>query len=166
MKYLSLISFLLVYLIKPANDKNIHCYIFIAEECPISIYMTKPLKKAMESYSNQVDFYAVFPKKNSTNQTAKEFLEKYDLPDMEIVLDADQSFAKKTEATITPEAIITDSEGTILYRGRISDAYSAPGRMKHGTRNNELIQILKKISAGENVSESWKPAIGCYITFH
>ncbi len=166
MKYLVIASFFILSLFSPAKEQEIHCYIFVAEECPISIYMAKPLRTAMEKFGDEVTFHAVFPKRNSTEQTAQRFLEAYKLKGMETLLDPEQSFAKKTGATITPEAIVTDQEGTILYRGRISDAYAAPGRMKHGPRNNDLVEVLKSLENGKEVVEPWKPAVGCFITFH
>jgi len=166
MKYLVVLSLLITSLFSPNKEQEIHCYIFVAEECPISIYMAKPLRTAMEKYGEEVTFHAVFPKRNSTEKTAQRFLEAYNLKGMDTLLDPEQSFAKKTGATITPEAIVTDEEGTILYRGRISDAYAAPGRMKHGFRNNDLVDVLELLGKGKAVAEPWKPAVGCFITFH
>jgi hypothetical protein len=166
MKYILLLSFFTLSFFQPNKEKQTQCYIFIAEECPISIYMAKPLQQAMKDFGEQVQFYAVFPKSNSTEQTAQRFLDTYHLQGMQILLDTDQAFAKKTGATITPEAIVTDTEGIILYRGRISDAYAAPGRMKHGPRNNELTTVLTSLGKGEKVAEPWPSAVGCFITFH
>lgn len=166
MKQLLFLSFLIASLCSPKVEKETHCYVFIAEECPISIYMAKPLKQAVESFGTEVAFHAVFPKSNSTEETAQRFLETYGLDGMKIKLDTEQRFAKETGATITPEAIITDATGTILYRGRISDAYAAPGRMKHGARNNDLVDVLELLEKGEQIAAPWKSAVGCFITFH
>lgn len=166
MKNIILLSlFILFNFVSPVEEK-LNCYIFIAEECPISIYMVKPLKKAIDTYGESVTFYAVFPKSNSTKETAQRFLDTYKLDGIEILLDTDQSFSKKTGASITPEAIIINEEESILYRGRISDAYAAPGRMKHGPRNNDLVDVLNALQNGQTVKTPWKPAIGCFITFH
>ena len=128
--------------------------------------MAKPLQEAFQKYGNEVDFYSVFPMKNSTNETAEKFLEKYNLTDFKIKLDPYQGFAKKLEATITPEVVVLNENGEIAFRGRISDAYNAPGRMKHGVRKNELVEVLQKLTKGENIAEPWAHAVGCYITFH
>ena len=141
-------------------------YVFVAEECPISIYMAKPLQEAFQKYGNEVDFYTVFPMSNSTDETAQQFLEKYNLIDFKIKLDNYQGFSRKLGATITPEVIVLDGHGEVVFRGRISDAYKAPGKMKHGVRKNELVEVLQKLTNGEGVVQPWSPAVGCYITFH
>jgi len=148
-----------------AQDKY-SVYIFVAEKCPISIYMAKPLQEAYKQFEDQVDFYAVFPMKNSTEKSAMKFLKENGLSEFNIKLDNYQGFAKKLEATITPEAVVLNDLGEVIYRGRISDAYRAPGKMKHGPRKNEIVKILDSLTTGEAVPKPWASAVGCYITFH
>ena len=77
-----------------------------------------------------------------------------------------KGFAQKLKATITPEVIVLNERGKVEFRGRISDAYKAPGKMKHGVRKNELIKVLDTLSTGKDVPQPWAHAVGCYITFH
>ncbi|MEZ4888421.1 MAG: hypothetical protein R3E32_27080 [Chitinophagales bacterium] len=148
-------------------QKNLNVYVFLAEECPISIYMAQPLRIAVEQFGENATFYAVFPSAKSTQATASQFLQKYELPQFEVKLDIDQSFAAKLGATITPEVAITDSQTKdLLYRGRISNAYAALGRMRHGQRINDLVNMLTRITQGEKITPPWLPAIGCFITFN
>ncbi len=165
MKRFLFITLLLHNSVLGFSQKKYSVYVFVAEKCPISIYMAKPLQEAFQEYKNEVDFYTVFPMRNSTNETAKKFLEKYKLNDFKIKLDNYQGFARKLEATITPEVVVLDEKGEVAFRGRISDAYKAPGKMKHGVRKNELMTVLKKVTKGEKVAQPWAHAVGCYITF-
>ncbi len=148
-----------------AQQKDFNVYVFVAEECPISIYMAKPLREAVKKFGEKVNFYAVFPSSNSTKATAEKFLTDYDLREFIVKLDIEKEFCKKTEATITPEVVITNQQAEILYRGRISNAYSAPGRMRHGKRINDLINMLTRIERGEEITPPWLPAVGCFITY-
>ncbi len=147
-------------------QKGLNVYVFIAEECPICIYMTKPLKEVMKTYREEVNFYAVFTKSNATEATANDFLTTFKMDAFEAILDTDQQLAEKMEAVVTPEVVITDAENNTLYRGRISDAYRAPGKMKHGIRNNDLLDVLGQLTTGQIVAErDWQSAVGCFITF-
>lgn len=147
------------------SAKQFKVYVFFAEECPISIYMTKPLQEVGKLYWKNSDFYAVFPQQKSNFNTALLFKEQYQLDQFDIVIDQDQSITKKLEGTVTPEVVITDQGGEVLYRGRISNAYSAPGKMKHGKRTNELKNIMAQLNAGKSIPKPWLDAVGCYITF-
>jgi thiol-disulfide isomerase/thioredoxin len=169
MKYLKLIFFsffLLSATVITQAQGDFSVYVFIAEKCPISIYMAQPLQEAYKQFGDQVDFYAVFPMQNSTENSAKKFLDEYGLSAFNIKLDNDQGFSKKLGATITPEVVVLNGIGEVVYRGRISDAYRAPGKMKHGPRKNEMKQVLESLSLGEIVPKPWSNAVGCYITFH
>ncbi len=157
---------LLIALLLQAQDKKpFKVYVFFAEECPISIYMTKPLQEVARNYWKNSHFYAVFPQQKSNFESALEFKEQYQLEQFEILMDSDQSITRSLQGTVTPEVVITDLEEQVLYRGRISNAYAAPGKMKHGKRTNELLHIMEKLSQGQSIASPWKSAIGCYITF-
>ena len=152
---------------KITAQKELEVFVFLAEECPISIYMTQPLQEVVKAFGSEVKFTAVFPKKNSTSESANEFLKKYHLTAFEILLDPEQTFTKKYGASITPEVIILDTEKNLVYRGRISDAYRAPGKMKHGARTNDLKINLGKLISGAVIKDTeWTAAVGCYITFY
>jgi hypothetical protein len=147
-------------------QKDLNIYVFLAEECPISIYMARPLKAAVEQFDDKVNFYAVFPNSNSTQETTSNFLEKYGLTTFKSILDTNQELTQKLGGTVTPEVAITNkTDGELLYRGRISNAYAAPSKMRHGKRINDLINMLTRIEKGEKIAQPWLPAVGCFITF-
>ena len=161
--FLAIFSFLFLSL--QAQEK-LKVFVFIAEECPISIYMARPLQQVVKTYQDKASFHAVFPLKKSTNTSANQFLMQYNLPQFNVILDRDQSITKSMQAMVTPEVVVTDLEDQILYRGRISDAYRAPGKMKHGVRKNELREILGRLLDGQAIAQPWPDAIGCFITFY
>jgi peroxiredoxin len=140
-------------------------YVFIAEKCPISIYMANPLRDVVREFRNDVNFYAVFPMTNSTRISANQFLASNKLIDFEVILDDEQHFARQFGATITPEVVVVVNE-EIKYRGRISNAYTAPGKMKHGKRTNDLFNVLEQIKLDPLSPMPFIQAVGCYITFH
>ena len=146
------------------NDINV--YVFLAEECPICIYMARPLQDVAKHFKDKANFYAVFPTRKSHYKSASLYKKKYKLSEFEIILDKDQILTQKLAASVTPEVVITNDAGELLYQGRISNAYSAPGKMKHGKRTNELKNILAQITDGQEVLKPWKPAVGCYITMN
>lgn len=152
-------------LLQAQASKQFKVYVFFAEECPICIYMTNPLQEVAQKYWETSHFYGVFPQQKSNFDSALEFKEKYELDQFEILIDSDQSITRNLQGTVTPEVVITNLEEEVLYRGRISNAYAAPGKMKHGKRTNELLQIMEKLKQGQRIPLPWKSAIGCYITF-
>ena len=146
-----------------AND-SLRVYVIVAEECPISIAMAAPLREVLSRYP-QLRYTAVFPNLKSDAMTARIFLGRYELESFHPELDPQQVLTRRLGATVTPEVVVTDAGDRVLYRGRISDAYSAPGRVRHGKTRNELLSALDRLSAGQPVPTPWPAAVGCFITF-
>ncbi len=147
-----------------AQEKKINVFAFVAEDCPISIFMAASLKSVAEMHDSKVNFYLVFPFATSTSKTALEFKSKNTLSNFTVKVDKNQRLTKKLGATITPEVVITDADETILYRGRINDAYLQPGKRKHIYSSNDLADALNNITNGREIAAPWKLAVGCYIT--
>ncbi len=164
MKYFLLLFSFLFFGNGVYAQQELKVYVFFAEECPISIYMTQPHREVAKQHQDKIQYYAVFPQQKSHLKSAILFKEEYGLDNFEIIMDRKQVVTQELSASVTPEAIVTNTEGEILYRGRISNAYSAPGKMKHGKRTNELITIIEQLQSGKTIPQPWENAVGCYIT--
>ena len=147
--------------------KPLDAYIFIAEECPISIYMASDLRKLYADYGSQCDFHLVFPVRKSSKSTAEAFTEQHRLTGMSIIMDKQQEIVKRYQAEVTPEIVIVESEtGQVQYRGRINDAFFAPGKKKHSRIQRDADEAFAKLVQNKAVQEPWPEAIGCIITAH
>ena len=70
---------------------------------------------------------------------------------MPVLLDQDQSLAKKTGAKITPEVVVIGADGTTLYQGRINDLYLGPTKRQRLATTKELRDALDAIKEGKAV---------------
>ena len=147
-----------------SQQKKINVYAFVAEDCPISIFMASSLRNVADIYADKINFYLVFPFSTSTSKTATAFKTKNQLTQFINKVDKEQRITKKLGATITPEVVITGENDTILYQGRINDAYAQPGKRKHIYTNNDLATALENILNGGEMPKPWKRAVGCFIT--
>ncbi len=163
-KLIILFITLTAFLPVKAQEQQLNVYIFVAEECPISIFMAPTLKRMQEAYADKLHFNLVFPFANSTLESAAAFRTQNNLQLFSIKLDPQQKVARKLGASITPEAVVTDAAGNVLYRGRINDAYSQPGKRKHIFNNNDLADALANICNGRQPAKPWRHAVGCFIT--
>jgi hypothetical protein len=147
-----------------SQEKKISVYAFVAEECPISIFMASSLKTVADRYAGEVNFYLVFPFSTSTYKTADAFRKTNQLTHFIARIDKDQHITKSLGASVTPEVIITGADERILYQGRINDAYAQPGKRKHIYTSNDLATALENITNDREMPKPWRPAVGCYIT--
>lgn len=158
--------FLVVLLSKTAgySQHDYTAYIFVAEECPVCNYLGKTFKRLSTQYSEDVKFVAVFPQRMSNIKTASLFKKKYDLPLFKVEIDHDRLITDRYKVTVTPEVVLVDKEGTLLYQGRVNNSYAAPGRMRHGKVKEDLEIAIQSVISNKAVPKPWPKPIGCYIT--
>lgn len=127
--------------------------------------MGSSLEKAQDRYGDDpVEFYAVFPLRNSTDSSATHFLEKYHLTRFKPILDPHLQYVEKYDAKVTPELVIINSHNSIIYQGMINDAYFAPGKLKHTQVREFILEAIESGLRGNPMPRPWKDAVGCIIT--
>ncbi len=137
----------------------------MSEECPVCQYMSKSLAEVNNKYQGKVDFKLVFPQSLSDYKTMALWKKKYGLEAYKSVLDEDQSLSKKLGAKITPEAIIENSKGEIVYRGRINDGFFKVGKMRSAISSHDLDNAIAALLHKKTITTPWPKAVGCYITY-
>ena len=163
-KILLLFIFINIINFSFSQEKKIKVYAFVAEECPVSIFMAASLKSVADRYAGHAEFYLIFPMSTSDYTSAETFKKENKLTHFTVKVDKYQTLTKKLGASVTPEVIITGADDTVLYKGRINDAFTQPGKKKHAYAHDDLGDALAYISTGNAMPKPWKPAIGCFIT--
>jgi hypothetical protein len=75
------------------------------------------------------------------------------------LIDDSQKVAKAFGAVCTPDPFLFDSEGKMVYHGRIDSSPS----METTTSGDVMEANINKLLSGEKVSEAFLPAQGCSI---
>ena len=81
-----------------------------------------------------------------------------------VLNDTAQQLAKRLGATITPEAIVIDAAGKVLYQGRINDLYLGPTKRQREVKAHDLRTALTAIQNGVPVATPNAGAVGCKIS--
>lgn len=109
-----------------------------------------------------VAFVGVFPNFYATDSAMLAFQNQYALP-FAVEKDPDFQLTNRFGATITPEAVVVDAAGQVVYRGMIDNAYFKPGKRRGTTTAYYLQDALEQLLAGEPVRKAQTQAIGCVI---
>ena len=131
--------------------------IFVATKCPVSNSYNDRMNAIYKDYSQRgVKF--VFVNSNHSEplqEVAQHARDHFSFP---VYKDEDNVVADRFGATVTPEAFVTDSTGTIRYHGSIDDSQVAQ-RVQENRLRNVLDAVLedKPVTAGET------KAFGCSI---
>ncbi len=133
-------------------------FIFLSAECPVAQRYAMRLKRMHAEYQEKgLTIVGVYANENDSVQDVKAYLAKaeYTFP---IVKDTDGSLARHLGATMTPQAHLIDTSGTLRYRGPIDDNRYIT-RVKH----EYLKDALRAVLEGKPVPIKEAPAFGCTI---
>ncbi|WP_201979473.1 redoxin domain-containing protein [Hymenobacter rubidus] len=148
----------------PAPAPRATVYVFLAETCPISQAATLPLRELYARYgAHGVRFVGVFPARETTPTGLAAFAKTYQLA-FPLQTDADHKLTKQLHARVTPEAVVLGPNGrTVLYQGRLNDAYAGLGQHRAVTSHHELADALAAVAAGQPIMVPRTEPIGCFI---
>ena len=139
-------------------------YVFLADTCPISQAATLPLRELHTQYASQgMRFVGVFPAAATTPAILADFATTYQVP-FPLQADTGHRLTRQLHARVTPEAVVLAADGrTVLYQGRLDDAYAGLGQHRPVTRHHELADALAAVVAGRPVAVPRTEPVGCFI---
>ena len=143
--------------------------IFINTDCPIANSYHPALSQIFDEYcgvNRQGDFAMILIHANPalTVAEAEKHRQDFDI-ESPIALDPDHRIAKTVKAYVTPEAVVIDGLGRVLYRGRIDDRFAAIGKKRVVPQREDLRLALKSIAVDQPVDIAITQAVGCRITY-
>lgn len=139
--------------------------VFITPDCPIANYYQPTLRKLGDEFAEcGVPLFMIHSDPDVTADAAQRHVAKFKIA-APVILDRDQSIARRVDAKITPEAIIVDRDGEILYRGRIDNFYEALGRKRRAATEHDFRDALVAVAEGRPVANPVTKALGCHIPF-
>ena len=141
---------------------QIRVELFLAVECPISNRYIPELNRLANTYRPKgIAFNAYFPEPGLTqsrlDQWAKDFAIHFP-----VALDSKAILARKSGATLTPEAAVFQA-AKLLYRGRIDDRYVSWGKSRPEPTRRDLAETLDQLLAGRQPAPRFTKAWGCFI---
>lgn len=142
---------------------RLNVLVFVTTDCPIANgYAPEIQAIAAEHRDDPVGFFLVHVDPEITAERAlahaREF--GYALP---LVLDPEQALVARTGVTVTPEAVVVDAAGELLYRGRVDDLYENLGRKRRFPRRRDLRAALDAALAGRPIETPRTAAVGCLV---
>jgi hypothetical protein len=109
-----------------------------------------------------VSFATVYPNPAETPETIRQHVRDYALPPR-AVRDASHSLVARTGVSITPEVVVFDARGRMVYRGRIDDRYASVGVERPAPSRRDLEDVLDALVAGRTPPLRTTDAVGCFI---
>jgi hypothetical protein len=119
------------------------------------------IKRIIDDYSGKgINFSLVYVDPAITREGAKQHLNEFGLGG-QALLDPTHSLAKRVGATVSPEVVVLNPAGKVIYRGRIDDRVSDYGKVREKPRRRDLRISLDFALKGKAIPDPRTKAIGC-----
>jgi hypothetical protein len=141
-----------------------HLMIFVTSDCPISNYYAPEIQDICTANQRKgLTCSLVYEDLDLDEPRMRAHLKEYGYHDITAVIDRDRARARRTGATVTPQAVLLGSDGRVRYRGRIDNRYEAFGKPRRVVTEHDLRDAIEAVLDGRSVRASETTALGCYI---
>lgn len=160
-KFLFFIFFLCCCATLAAQKKApLEAYIFLNTECPISQAAVPAINSLVTKY-NDLRFVSVFTGWDTKDQV-EVFVKKYRLLST-IKHDKKHMLVDGWSVTTTPEVVLVNKKGFVLYRGLLDNSFAAPGQKRNGVTISYLDSAIRDYRVSGKIVLSYTTPVGCRI---
>ncbi|MEM8894955.1 MAG: redoxin domain-containing protein [Bacteroidota bacterium] len=145
------------------RNKDLTVYIFLGHECPICQKYGHTLRTFHEEFQKKnIDIIGIVPLRDVGIETIAEYVELYDFK-FPVLSDRNRILTDVVKATVTPEIIMVDNKGDLIYRGMIDNWFYALGKYRRVTTEFYLQDAIEAYLSNQQVAVQKTDPIGCFI---
>lgn len=146
----------------PAGRANV--LLFLSTDCPMSNSYAPEVQRICGTYAGKGVACSLWYEDLAVDAAAvRRHLSDYRYQGIPAAIDGDRHVATRARASVTPQAVVVDEDGTIRYRGRIDNLYSSVGQRRYRATEHDLADALDDVLAGRVVRRPETGVLGCSI---
>lgn len=144
-------------------ETELTVFLFLSPECPLCENYSATLKTLRSEFDEeQVAFVGIFSGEWYSKEEITTFLARYQ-PPVTPILDPTYQLQQLFSATVTPEAVVTNDEGEVLYQGKIDNWIVSLGKKRTVVNQYYLRDALRSLLQGQTPEFVKTEPIGCFI---
>ncbi|MDX1933732.1 MAG: redoxin domain-containing protein [Capsulimonadales bacterium] len=137
--------------------------LFILRDCPIANAYAPEFDRIVNDFSRKkVTFYLVYADSDIPTAELRRHYREYGYH-CSALSDSQRTLARRWKAQRTPEAVVIDRAGKVVYQGRIDDRYVDFGKARHLPSRRDLRLVLDALTENRPVAPTTTSVIGCSI---
>lgn len=144
------------------DNSDYQLLVFLSPECPLSQNYSVVLQQLSNEFADIIQVYGIIPGSTVTKKEIRHFANKYKIL-FPLYSDKSMTTVKTVHATTTPEVVLLDKGGKLVYRGAIDDWAVELGKKKSKASNEYLRNALLQVRSGLPVQIVMKEPVGCLI---
>ncbi|TWT97126.1 redoxin domain-containing protein [Neorhodopirellula pilleata] len=140
--------------------------VFISTDCPIANGYQPQIQRLADEYRRDgVRVFMIHPSQTLSTEEARKHASEFGIT-TPVVIDNDQSIARRAGATVTPQAFVFGRNQRLpIYHGRIDNLYAGYGKKRKVATTHDLADALEAVVAGRAVENAKTVAVGCFISY-
>ena len=158
----------------PLSNTRPSLVIFVDSECPISNRYAPAIQDLQGDYAARVAMWLIYPNPKLNAAKIRAHVAAYKLA-VPALRDPDHKLVKLARARVTPEAAVFDSNGTLVYHGRIDDRFVDFNQQRPAPTRRDVAEVLDALLAGQSVPPRQtvapgsdvdalhQPGVGCFV---
>lgn len=137
--------------------------LFLSPECPLCQNYSVVINEAKNTFSQKgISFIGIVSGDYYTTDEVNRYKAKYDI-EFDILFDQDFKIAEFYHATTTPEAVLINQEGKLMYRGAIDNWAISLGKKRLEATDHYLKDALESFLSGNEIHPKITKPVGCFI---
>lgn len=145
-----------------ADTAYLYVFVFLSPECPLCKNYGPVLNELSQRYVSQVMFTGIVPGKSYPRSVIGKYQKDYGIR-FPVYADRDKHISTYLEATVTPEVVLLNFEGKLIYRGSIDDWATGLGKKRRTASMHYLDNAIAQTIHGGLVETAYIAPVGCFI---
>jgi thioredoxin-related protein len=144
------------------DSAALYLFVFLSPECPLSQNYTLVLNNLEKKFGKELKSYGIIPGRAYSIQEVRQFAGDYKL-EIPVWIDLKKELSNYLQATVTPEVVLLNKKGELIYRGAIDDWVEKLGQKKVKARVHYLEDAIKAYLDNKSVRVKSTKPVGCLI---
>lgn len=136
--------------------------VFLSPECPLCKNYSLVLNNLYKKFKDTIQIVGVVPGKAYTSNEIQQFVTDYNVS-FPTWIDSQKELSFYLKATITPEVVLIDKTGKLIYRGAIDDWVEELGQKKIKAEQHYLENAIIQYLQNKVIQIKQTRPIGCMI---
>ncbi|HET7897019.1 MAG TPA: redoxin family protein, partial [Flavisolibacter sp.] len=111
------------------DSATLQVFVFLSPECPLCKNYSLVLNTLQKKFGKKVQFAGIVPGRTYTDEDVQQFVKDYKVQ-FPVYIDLQKELSNYVKATTTPEVVLLNKSGGLVYRGAIDDWVQALGQNK------------------------------------
>ena len=143
-------------------QKQLTLVVFLSPECPLCKNYAPILNKLKEDFNQQVNFIGIIPGTAYAKKEIHAYSDRYKIS-FDLLVDKQKKLSQYLEASVTPEVLLIEQNGNLVYRGAIDDWVINLGKKKLKAEHEYLRTAIQQYLYHQPVLVQRTTPKGCYI---